>query len=206
MPLSLLQFAHRRVKSALVRNCNIDFLEPRMMLAFTNWSSIQPAIALVPVSAGQLASAAVVNFGTTVYSGPLSVVNTLNRIRADNGPDRSNDGAVYTNPQASGLPVDGTYYEFTVEVSGGTDHTFSGVATPGPMRILLATGGDCFFTGDHYSTFQPVSIYGGSNSSSPTIGSFAASPASVSVGSPTTLTAGNVTETNVTISSVMFYL
>ena len=129
-------------------------------------------------------------------------MNTLNRIRANKGPDRSNDGAVYSNAQASGLPADGTYYEFTVEPVGGTDRNFSNVSFPGPMRILLATGGDCFFTGDHYSTFQPVYKPG---AAMPTIGSFSDNPSSVTVGASTTLTASNVTESGGTISSVKFY-
>ncbi len=182
----------------------VEQLEIRQLFAFPNWSGIGPAIALVPQSAGQLTSVSVVNFGTTVYTGPLNVTNTLNRIRADGTPDRSDDGIVYTNPQASGLPVDGTYYEFTVEPTGGTDQNFSGISFPGPMRILLATGGDCFFTGDHYSTFEPVYIPG--TASSPTIGSFTVSPTTVTAGTSVTLTASNVTETSGTISSVNFYL
>jgi hypothetical protein len=170
---------------------------------FPNWSAIGPAIALVPQTAGKLSSVSVVNFGTTVYTGPLDVTNTLNRIRADDGPDRSDDGIVYTNPQASGLPVDGTYYEFTVEPAAGTNMNFSStIASPGPMRILLATGGDCYFTGDHYSTFTPVYIAG---QDAPAIGGFTVSPASVATGSNVTLTAAGVTDTGSTISGVTFY-
>ena len=181
----------------------IDLLEPRQLFAFPNWAGIGPAIALVPQSVGQLASVSVVNFGTTVYTGPLNVTNTLNRIRADGTPDRTDDGIVYNSPQASGLPVDGTYYEFTVEPTGGTDQNFSNISFPGPMRILLATGGDCYFTGDHYVTFEPVYIPG--TVSAPTIGSFSVSPSSVTAGTPVTLTAANVTETGGTISAVDFY-
>jgi hypothetical protein len=165
-------------------------------------SAIQAAIALVPQSAGAIASTSVINFGTTVYTGPLNVTNTLNRIRAGNGPDRSDDGSVYTNPQASGLPVDGTYYEFTVEPASGTNMNFSSISSPGPMRIVLATGGDCYFTGDHYSTFQAVYIAG---SGAPVIGGFSVSPTSVTTGSSATLTATGVSESGGTISSVSFY-
>jgi guanyl-specific ribonuclease Sa len=181
----------------------IELLEPRQLFAFPNWAGIGPAIALVPQSAGQLASVSVVNFGTTVYTGPLNVTNTLNRIRADGTPDRSDDGIVYNSPQASGLPVDGTYYEFTVEPTGGTDQNFSSISFPGPMRILLATGGDCYFTGDHYVTFEPVYIAGTVNQ--PTIGSFAVSPTTVTAGTTVTLTASNVAETGGTITAVNFY-
>jgi guanyl-specific ribonuclease Sa len=182
----------------------VEQLEIRQLLTFANWSSIGPAIALVPQSAGELTSVSVVNFGTTVYTGPLDVTNTLNRIRADDGPDRSDDGIVYNDPQGSGLPVDGTYYEFTVEPTDGTDQDFSGISFPGPMRILLATGGDCYFTGDHYTTFEPVYIAG--TVSQPTIGSFTVSPTTVTAGTEVTLTASNVSESGGTISNVTFYL
>jgi guanyl-specific ribonuclease Sa len=206
-----LQYNGVLVKLSVGKKCAlsttwVEQLEIRQLFAFANWSAIGPAIALVPQSAGQLTSVSVVNFSTTVYTGPLNVTNTLNRIRADGTPDRTDDGIVYTNPQASGLPVDGTYYEFTVEPSGGTDQNFSSsISFPGPMRILLATGGDCYFTGDHYSTFEPVYIPG-TTTSAPTIGSFTVSPATVTAGTSVTLTASNVTETGGTISSVNFYL
>jgi hypothetical protein len=188
--------------SSFTSICFIEQLETRQLLSFSAWSSIGPAIAKVPMSAGQLANASVVNFNTTVYTGPLNVTNTLSRIRADNGPDRSDDGSVYTNPQASGLPVDGTYYEFTIDPATGTDHDFTTISFPGPMRILLATGGDCYFTGDHYSTFQPVFIFG---TATPVIGSFAMNPTSVVTGASSTLTATGVTESGGTISGVSFY-
>ena len=202
-------FFDRAAKSDVHRNAArgvVETLDDRRLFAFSAWSSIEPAIAKVPQSAGQLSNVSVVNFNTTVYTGPLNVTNTLNRIRADDGPDRSDDGSVYTNPQASGLPVDGTYYEFTVEPDVGTNINFTkspyDVASPGPMRILLATGGDCYFTGDHYDTFTAVSIYG---AATPTIGSFSVSPTSVTAGASATLTASNVTESGGTIASVKFY-
>ncbi len=124
----------------------IESLEVRTHFSFTNWSSIGPAIALVPTSAGAISSTSVVNFGSTIYTGSLNVANTLNRIRANGTPDRSDDGIVYTNPQASGLPVDGTYYEFTVEPTGGTDHNFgSSIAFPGPDASLAGNWWRCFF-------------------------------------------------------------
>ena len=179
----------------------IEGLEDRRLFSFSHWSSIGPAIAKVTATAGQVQSASVVNFGTTVYTGPLSVLNTLNRIRANGTPVDSNDGSVYTNPQADGLPVNGTYYEFVVKPSGGTDRNFS-FSSPGPMRVLVATGGDVFFTGDHYSNFEPVYIFG----KVPTISGFADSPASVAPGTATTLTASSVTESGgVPIMNVKFY-
>jgi guanyl-specific ribonuclease Sa len=180
----------------------MDTLEGRWLFSFSNWSAIGPAIAKVPTGAGAIASTSVINFGTTVYTGPLNVKNTLDRIRANNGPNRSNDGAAYGNSGGQLPSGHGTWYEFTVPPSGGTDRSFSGVAFPGPMRILLAADGDTFFTGDHYVTFNLV--YDPS-AAVPVIGSFAVSPTSVVSGANVTFTAANVSETGGTISSVKFY-
>ncbi len=170
-------------------------------LGFANWAAIQPAIAQVPMTAGQLANVSVVNFGTTVYTGPLNVSNTINRIRADNGPITTDDGIVFNN-NSHQLPPGGTYYEFNVAPRGGTDHTFT-FSSPGPMRLVLNTNGSLYFTGDHYSTFTPVYVHG---QGTPTIGSFTINPSTVMSGGSATLTASNVTETGGTISTVTFYL
>ncbi len=170
-------------------------------LGFSNWSAIQPAIAQVPASAGPLANVSVVNFGTTVYTGPLDVSNTINRIRANNGPITTDDGIVFIN-SGHPLPVGGTYYEFNVAPSNGTDHHFT-FASPGPMRLVLNTNGSLYFTGDHYSHFTAVYVHG---QSQPTIGSFTINPPTVVSGGSVTLTAGNVTENGGTIQSVSFYL
>lgn len=50
-------------------------LEPRGLLSFSNWSSIGPAIAVVPTTAGQLPNVSVIDFGKTLYTGALSVKN-----------------------------------------------------------------------------------------------------------------------------------
>src|SRR5437868_15399300 len=98
-------------------------LEERLVPTFSNWSQIGPAIAIVPTSAGQLSSVSVVNFGTTVYTGPLNIANTLNRIRADGTPLDSNDGSVYNN-NSGALPNNESWFEFVVSPSSGTDHSF----------------------------------------------------------------------------------
>lgn len=188
-----------RNKNRFIARCFA--LEDRIVPTFANWSSIGPAIAIVPGSAGQMASVSVVNFGTTVYTGPLNVANTLNRIRANGTPLDSNDGSVYNNN--NGLLPNGSWFEFVVDPSSGTDHNFgSQISFPGPMRGLLDTVGDFYFTGDHYSHFTLVYDH---NQAVPTIGSFSDSPATVVVGSSTTLTASNVTEAGGTIASVKFY-
>src|SRR5437763_1870388 len=118
-------------------------LEDRIVPAFSNWSSIGPAIAIVPNSAGPLANVSVVNFGTTVYTGPLNTANTLNRIRANGTPLDTNDGSVYSNNNGA-LP-NGSWFEFVVSPTNGTDQNFSSqISFPGPMRILLDTLGDVY--------------------------------------------------------------
>jgi ribonuclease/Dockerin type I domain len=195
---------------ALGKRKNIRFipvclvLEDRDVPAFPNWSSIGPAIAGVPVSSGHITSVSVVNFGTTVYTGPLNVANTLNRIRANGTPLDGNDGSVYSNTTAPLLPTGtGTWFEFVVNPSTGTDQNFgSQFSSPGPMRVLLDSLSDVYFTGDHYSSFKLVYQHG---QAIPTIGSFTLTPTSVPAGNSTTLTASNVAETGGTVASVKFY-
>jgi hypothetical protein len=186
---------------------------------FTNWSTLSPFVAKLPLAIGYIASTSVVNFGTTVYTGPLDTTLTLNRIRADNGPNRSGDGDPFTNNGNPPLPTNrGNVYEFTIDPQTGCSPSFtsSQVAFPGPMRFMIDTDGDIYFTGDHYSTDRNMYLGG-----TPSVGSVAASPASTTAGTAVTLTASNVSETispspnlnattgsNVpaTVSNVQFFL
>ncbi|MFL5330882.1 MAG: ribonuclease domain-containing protein [Gemmataceae bacterium] len=187
--------------SASLQGFQISSSEVFEPFTFSNWNAIGPAIGAVPNSAGPISNVSVVNFGTTVYTGPLDVTNTLNRIRANGTPFDAHDGSVYSNN--NGLLPNGSWYEFVVSPSTGTDHNFSSqFSSPGPMRILLDTLSDVYFTGDHYSSFKLVYQHG---QATPTIGSFSLSPSSVAAGTSTTLTASNVTETGGTIASVKFY-
>ena len=186
---------------------------------FSNWSTLAPFLAKAPLSIGSIASTSVVNFGTTVYTGPLDTTITMDRIRADNGPNRTGDGASFTNNGNPPLPTNrGSFFEFTIDPQTGSvpNFTTSQVAFPGPMRFMIDTSGDIYFTGDHYSTDVNLYVAG-----TPTLGSVAASPSSAPAGTAVTLTAANVGETispapninatvgsnvSATVSNVMFFL
>jgi len=186
---------------------------------FSNWSTLQPFLAKVPLSIGYIASTSVVNFGTTVYTGPLDTTITLDRIRGDNGPNRSGDGGSFINNGNPPLPTNrGSFYEFTINPQTGSSPSFtsSQVAFPGPLRFMIDTSGDVYFTGDHYATNRNLYVSG-----TPSVGSVAASPSSTTAGTAVTLTASNVSEaispspnlnantgSNVlaTVSNVQFFL
>ena len=169
-----------------------------------NNSAIASAIAKVPTAGvGALTSVAVVDFGTTVYTGRLDVSATLDRIRAGGKSLDANDGGVYSNSNGALSPKTGTWFEFVVDPKTGTDHSFTTVTFPGPMRIVLNSDGTTYFTGNHYSSF--VSIWKPGAVPVPAIGSFAVGPASVMVGGSFTLTAAGVAETGGTVAGVRFY-
>ena len=183
----------------------IESLEARQMFSFAKWPLIGAAIAKVPYVAGPIASTAVVKQATTLYSGRLDVRNTLTRIRNNKSVNLSGDGNIFSNTSGQLPAGHGTWYEFFVDPKTGTDHNFgNAISLPGPMRLLLASDGDTFFSGDGDLTFQnvftpPVVI-------PPTIGSFTVSPGAVTAGDSITLTASNVVHSSGTVSNVQFYL
>lgn len=160
---------------------------------FSNWSTLQPFLGKVPLSVGYIPSTSVVNFGTTVYTGPLDTSITLDRLRDDNGPNRSGDGALFTNNGNPPLPTNrGNFYEFTINPQTGCSPNFttSQIAFPGPLRFMVDTSGDVYFTGDHYATDRNLYIGG-----TPSVGSVTISPASAAAGTAVTLNASSVSET-----------
>ena len=159
---------------------------------FSNWSTLEPFLAKVPLSIGQIFSTSVINFGTTIYTGPLDTTITLDRIRGDNGPNRSGDGAAFINNGSPPLPLNrGSVYEFTINPQTGStpNWTTSQIAFPGPLRFMIDTSGDIYFTGDHYSTDLNLYVAG-----TPSVGSVASSPSAVAAGTVVTLTASGVSE------------
>ncbi len=186
---------------------------------FSNWSLLQPFMAILPLSIGPITSTTVINNGTTIYTGSLDTTITCDRIRADNGPNRSGDGALFTNNGNPPLPTNrGTFYEFTINPQTGCtpNWTTAQIAFPGPIRFMIDTSGDIYFTGDHYSTDMNLYLAG-----TPSVSSVAASPSSATAGAAVTLTASGVSEvispapnlnantgTNVlaTVSNVQFFL
>ena len=184
---------------------SLETLEGRQMFSFGNkWVLISPAIAKVPFTAGSLSSVTVKQGATTLYSGQLNLRNTLNRIRNNKSVNQIGDGSLY-NDTASKLPAGhGTWFEFFVDPKSGTDHNFGNIKLPGPMRVVLATDGDTFFSGDSDTTF--TNVFTPAVVVAPTIGTFTISPNSVTRGQNTTFTADNVTVASGTVSSVRFYL
>ena len=131
---------------------------------FAAWSLIQPAVAKVGPNVGTVVARngdathiKIVNFGTTVYTGPVNVRGTLDRIRANSKLPEQNDGGVWTNSQRL-LPAApaGYYREFVVWPASSTSAHPYGLNFPGPMRVVLGKNGEAYFTGDHYGTFQNV--------------------------------------------------
>jgi hypothetical protein len=115
----------------------------------------------------------VVNFGTTIYTGPINVASTIARVAANQSvyQNESDDGGFFNfNPgELPNVPRMGMnyYMEFMVwplvNLSANTYDTTdtpynspSGVSSgdtfPGPERILIGSAGEVYYTGDHYST------------------------------------------------------
>jgi len=137
-------------------------------------AAVAAAIANVPLTAGTVFDRSgnsndieVLNFGTLVYTGPINVASTLQRIRDGYFiSDESDDGG-YFNPTSTETSVmklavepHNYYLEFMVwpsmNLSAGTytpsNEPYPGVTFPGPMRLLIGAGGQVYFTGDHYGS------------------------------------------------------
>ena len=131
----------------------------------------------VPASAGSVYNAGnpndiqIINFGTTIYTGPVDVTTTLQRLRNNQSvyADDSDDGGFFNfNPgELPNIPRMGMnyYMEFMVwPAMNLAANTFDTTATPynssdtfpGPERILVGSAGEVYFTGDHYSTSNNV--------------------------------------------------
>ena len=132
--------------------------------AFSDWSNIKTMIAKVPSTVHTVVAAngdtqhiKIVNFGTVVYTGPVDVKSTLDRIRADSKLPEQNDGGIRSNSQHI-LPTAPTnyYHEFVVWPATSTSAHPYGINFPGPMRLVIGKNGEVYFTGDHYSTFLHV--------------------------------------------------
>ena len=139
-------------------------------------SAVAAAIANVPSNAGTVYDALggtddieIDNYGTKVYSGPVDVTSTLNRIRAgDFMPTEKDDGGFF-NFRTGELPniprMGNNYYmEFVVwpylnlaakTYDTGTE-AYGTMEYPGSMRLLIGLGGQVYFTGDHYGEEGPM--------------------------------------------------
>lgn len=81
-----------------------------------------------------------------VYRGDIDLGPTLARIRAGEHFPHRNDGAVFQNREGR-LPrkPSGYYKEYV--------HPTPRLSGPGPQRIILGSGGEIYYTGNHYTSF-----------------------------------------------------
>jgi guanyl-specific ribonuclease Sa len=87
---------------------------------------------------------------TVNYNGnTIDLSSTVERIQNGEAYPHRNDGSVFYNkeqllPQAS----EGYYHEYV--------HPTPGVLGPGAQRIVTGTGGEMWYSPDHYKTFIPI--------------------------------------------------
>lgn len=131
---------------------------------------VMAAIANVPTNVGmvydpigQTNYLQVYNFDSLVYTGPVNVSLTLQRIRLGYWmPTETDDGGFFNlDPgELPNIPRKGNdyYMEFVVwpfiDLTNATynssEEAYGVVGYPGPMRLLIGLGGEVWFTGDHY--------------------------------------------------------
>jgi ribonuclease T1 len=83
---------------------------------------------------------------------PVQAAQIVHEIEAG-GPFAfpANDGVVFDNNERR-LPIHpiGYYHEYTVPTPGSADR--------GTRRVITGTGGEYYYTGDHYEHFQRVDL------------------------------------------------
>jgi ribonuclease T1 len=84
---------------------------------------------------------------------PREAVQTLDAIRAGGPFQYSKDGVVFKNFERE-LPARprGYYHEYTVTTPRSRNRGARRIVCGGPPRAL----DDCYYTGDHYQTFQRI--------------------------------------------------
>ncbi|QDT37893.1 ribonuclease domain-containing protein [Stratiformator vulcanicus] len=94
-------------------------------------------------------NAVVKDFGRTVYTGPIDVSETYQRLALRKRFPHNNDGSVFQNRERR-LPRQrpGYYREYV--------HPTEGKRGPGPQRLVIGRAGDIWYTGDHYESFEAV--------------------------------------------------
>ncbi|WIY02623.1 ribonuclease domain-containing protein [Amycolatopsis mongoliensis] len=109
-----------------------------------------------PAVAAQNACGSLSGFSHTTLSAlPAEATTTYNLIQTDGPfPYPQNDGVVFDNREGI-LPAcaSGYYHEYTVPTPGSSNR--------GTRRIVTGSGGEYFYTGDHYASFQVIDIGGG---------------------------------------------
>ncbi|WIV57478.1 ribonuclease domain-containing protein [Amycolatopsis nalaikhensis] len=115
------------------------------------------AVTNSPAVAAQNACGDLAGFTHTTLSAlPPEATTTYQLIQSDGPfPYPDNDGVVFDNREGI-LPscASGYYHEYTVPTPGSSNR--------GTRRIVTGSGGEYFYTGDHYASFQVIDIDGGS--------------------------------------------
>lgn len=87
--------------------------------------------------------------GKLIYTGPIDLQPTLDRIKNGERNRHRNDGAVFQNREGK-LPRKqaGYYHEYVVPTPGESG--------PGPQRLIQGATDEIYYTADHYKSFQRV--------------------------------------------------
>jgi ribonuclease T1 len=86
--------------------------------------------------------------GEVAYQGDVDLSATLARIAADKRlSSHRNDGAEFQNRERRLPQRPSGYYREWV-------HPTPGLGGPGPQRIVTGSGGEIYYTPDHYRTFE----------------------------------------------------
>ncbi|RJQ85336.1 ribonuclease [Amycolatopsis panacis] len=134
-----------------------------LLVAFLGFGSAAEAAPLAPVAVPAVqASPAQNSCGdlsgfkhVALSSLPAQATDTYQLIlKGGPYPYPKNDGVVFTNREGI-LPscASSYYHEYTVPTPGASNR--------GTRRIVTGEGGEYFYTGDHYASFQAIDIDGG---------------------------------------------
>ncbi|WP_037311451.1 ribonuclease domain-containing protein [Amycolatopsis orientalis] len=131
---------------------------------FGGIGAAQATAANSPVSVQQNPCGDLTGFKHSALSSlPAEATTTYNLIKKGGPfPYPDKDGTVFSNRENI-LPkcASGYYHEYTVPTPGSPDR--------GARRIVTGSGGEFFYTGDHYATFSVIDV-DGTPSPTPTCG------------------------------------
>ncbi|OXM53430.1 ribonuclease domain-containing protein [Amycolatopsis alba] len=126
-----------------------------LVLLVTFFGGVGAAQAATPVSIQQNPCGDLAGFKhVSLPSLPAEATTTYNLIQKGGPyPYPDNDGTVFSNRENI-LPkcASGYYHEYTVPTPGSSNR--------GTRRIVTGTGGEYFYTGDHYKTFSVIDVKG----------------------------------------------
>ncbi|MFC9257176.1 ribonuclease domain-containing protein [Amycolatopsis thailandensis] len=126
-----------------------------LVLLVTFFGGVGAAQAVTPVSIQQNPCGDLTGFKhTSLSSLPAEATTTYNLIQKGGPyPYPDNDGTVFSNRENI-LPkcASGYYHEYTVPTPGSSNR--------GTRRIVTGTGGEYFYTGDHYKSFSVIDVKG----------------------------------------------